>query len=382
MKKKISAMFFVGFILNLYIALPAYINSTFLSEFMSERLVGLVYTFGSVLAVLGLIFWPQVLRKFGNYKLSVINLILGILAVLALALSKDPVIIFIALALSLALGRLLIFNNDIFLENLSTDSETGGIRGLFLSASNFAWVISPMIAAFLLGDDLYSRLYLATAATALPIILIFYSKFRKFRDPVYDNVPFWGTVKELMRKKNVRRVVMINIMLRFFYAWMVIYTPIYLHQHIGFAWSEIGLIFTIMLLPFVLLEIPLGKVADSYLGEKELIISGFLIISISTAYLSFISGSNLLVWAGVLFITRVGASMLEIMSETYFFKKIDGRDSNLLSFFRMTGPLAYIVAPLLATIILSFIDIKYIFLVLGIIMLYGLKYSYNLKDTK
>jgi MFS family permease len=380
-RTQIYSLYAIAFLLNLHIALPAYINSTFLSEFIPEQFVGLVYTLSSVFALIGLIYWPQIIRIFGNYKLSIINLVLGFLAMIALVIFKIPLIIFISLATSLALGRLLIFNNDIFLENLSTDNETGNIRGFFLSASNFAWVISPILAALILGDNQYSRLYLITAILAIPVILIFRSKFRNFKDPQYDKVPFWGTVKEIFARKDIKRVIMINVLLRVFYALMVIYTPIYLHEHIGFEWNEIGLIFTMMLLPFVLLEIPLGRIADQILGEKELLIAGFLIIALSTAYLSFITEANVLVWAIALFLTRVGASILEVMSETYFFKKIDGKDSNLLSFFRMTGPLSYIISPLIATAIIPLIGIQYIFLVLGLVMFLGLKYSYNLKDT-
>jgi MFS family permease len=185
----------------------------------------------------------------------------------------------------------------------------------------------------------------------------------------------------MMNRDGIRKIFLSNIMLRFFYSWMVIYTPIYLHEHIGFSWGEIGLIFSIMLVPFVVLGSPLGKIADKYIGEKELLSLGFVIVAVSTAYLSFVDSSNFLVWALVLLVTRIGASMVDIMSETYFFKKIDGSDSNLLGFFRMTGPIAFIIGPLLATLVLPFVGIKYLFLVLGILMLWGLRYSLTLKDT-
>jgi len=343
--------------------------------------VGLIYTIGSVMAVALLISLPKLLGRFGNFNISLVILFLEILALLALAITANPIFIFISMALTLGLIRVIGFNIDVFLESLSKDESTGSIRGFFLSIANVAWVISPILAAFILGEDNYSRLYFVSAVVAMPVILMFIYKFRDFKDPVYHQVPFLKTLKTMFNRKDIKRVVITNVLLRFFYSWMVIYTPIYLREHVGFEWSEIGIIFTIMLVPFVLLEAPLGKIADKYLGEKELLTLGFLIMAVATAYLSFINGGGLLVWALVLFMTRVGASMVEIMSETYFFKKIDGTDSNILSVFRMTGPVSYIVGPLVATIILSFIGIQYLFLVLGIIMLTGLYYSLALKDT-
>lgn len=381
MKAKITALYLVAFFLNLHIALPTYINSTFLNEFVPERFIGLIYTLSSLISILIFIFIPTILTRFGNFKVAVTILSLEIAAVVSLAITSNPLFIIIAFMGSIALIRIIAFNADIFLESLSTDGETGGIRGFFFSASNIAWVISPVLAGFVLGDNNYARLYTITALVAIPVIIIFFKKFQGFNDPVYNHIPFWKTLKSMTDGDGIRKIFYSNIMLRFFYSWMVIYTPIYLHEYIGFGWNEIGLIFAIMLVPFVILGIPLGKIADKYLGEKELLTLGFIILAISTAYISFVESASLLIWALILFTTRIGASMVDIMSETYFFKKIDGADSNLLGFFRMTGPLAYILGPLLATLILPFVGIKYLFLVLGILMLWGLRYSLTLKDT-
>ena len=381
MKQKITALYLVAFFLSLHIALPAYVNSTFLSNFVAERFIGIIYTIGSILTIIIFAFVPQILTRFGNFKVAVTILGIETLAVVSLAITQNPIFIIIAFIGSISLIRVAAFNSDVFLESLSTDSKTGGIRGFFFSSSNVAWVASPVLAGFILGDDNYTRLYALTALAAIPVIIIFFKKFSNFKDPAYDHFPFWKTLKIMMNRDGIRKIFLSNIMLRFFYSWMVIYTPIYLHEHIGFSWGEIGLIFSIMLVPFVVLGIPLGKIADKYIGEKELLSLGIVIVAVSTAYLSFVDSSNFLVWALVLLVTRIGASMVDIMSETYFFKKIDGSDSNLLGFFRMTGPIAFIIGPLLATLVLPFVGIKYLFLVLGILMLWGLRYSLTLKDT-
>jgi MFS family permease len=171
------------------------------------------------------------------------------------------------------------------------------------------------------------------------------------------------------------------MILRIFYAGMVVYTPIYLHEYIGFAWSEIGVMFTIMLLPFVLLEYPLGKMADSRFGEKEILSAGFICMALFTAILSFVSLPSLILWTALLFMTRIGASAVEIMSETYFFKKIDWGDSNLLSFFRIVDPIAYIITPLVVSVLIYFFDFRWVFLALSVIVLFGLRYSLSIKDT-
>ena len=162
---------------------------------------------------------------------------------------------------------------------------------------------------------------------------------------------------------------------------MVIYTPIYLNKNMNFTWDKIGIIFTIMLLPFVLLQLPLGRLSDK-IGEKKLLKLGFIIIIISTITLTFINSKNILIWGLILFATRVGASIIEVMNESYFFKQITARDANIISFFRNASPTAYIIAPLIATPFLLFFPFKFIFIFLGIIMTLGIYLSFTLKDTK
>jgi MFS family permease len=163
---------------------------------------------------------------------------------------------------------------------------------------------------------------------------------------------------------------------------MIVYTPIYMNKHIGFSWPEIGIIFTIMLVPFILFELPVGELEDDKYGEKEFLTIGFIVMGLSTLFISFITVKSFWMWATILFITRIGASIVEISSDTYFFKKVDDQKTDIISFFRITRPLSFIVAPLLATVILQFIPFQYIFIIIGSIMIIGAHYALALTDTK
>ena len=93
------------------------------------------------------------------------------------------------------------------------------------------------------------------------------------------------------------------------------------------------------------------------------------------------TSKSLAVWALLLFATRVGASAIEVMNETYFFKKVHASDSDIIGFFRNAGPFAYIIGPAIASTLLYFIDYKYLFIILGVIMLFGTRLSLSIKDT-
>jgi len=359
-----------------------YINSSFLNEFLSDKSVGLMYTLGSIVSFFLLIAMPKILSRFGNYKTTLTFTVATAALMFALTYFTHLYIVAPVFILYLALLTLILFNFDVFLEKYSDEDKTGGIRGTFLTITNLAILASPIIAGAILTNGDYWKIYLVGAIFMSGLILLLRLNFRDFEDPKYEQVPFMSTAKEVWGNKSMRSVFAANLLLRFFYAWMTIYTPLYLHEHIGFEWAQIGIIFTIMLIPFVLFEIPAGKLADSKFGEKEMLGLGFLIMAISTASLMFISEPIFWIWALVLFITRIGASMVEIMTETHFFKHVDGTDTHIIGFFRNNRPIAYTIAPLFASVVLYFADFKHLFLILGIVLLFGIYFTVLLKDTR
>ena len=375
-------IYILGFLFALHATLPIYINSSFLSSISIEKFVGIIYSVGSIATILCFFAVPSILRKFGGQRTAIAFILLEFLSMAALAFLKSPALLIFFFIASLVAIAIIGFIIDLFLENVSSDSKTGKVRGIFLTSVNIAWIISPLITSFILTNGDYWKIYMAAAALLLPVIFIVKRNLKNFKNQNYDKTPILKTIKEIWISKDTRNIFMISFLMQFFFAWMVIYTPLYLHNQIGFDWGQIGILFSVMLLPYVLTELPLGKIADDKLGEKEIMSVGFIIMAISTGIISFISNGNFFLWMAILFITRIGASMVEIMSETYFFKKTNVSQMQVVSMFRTTKPLAYIIAPITATILFSFIEFKFIFIVLGFLMFYGLRFSLALKDTK
>ncbi|MEK9168050.1 MAG: MFS transporter [Patescibacteria group bacterium] len=375
-------IFLLGFLFSIHAALPAYITSSFLSEVGSERAVGILYTIGSLLSIVTLLYAPVLLSRFGNYHTMLALSAIEAILLLGLAYFTSFAILATLFAISLPIILLLYFGFDVFIENNSPVNKIGGIRGGYLTVNNLAWLFSPMAVAIILTNGDYWKIYLISAVIMALVALLILGNLKNFKDPAYRRVRFMETFRRIKSHKNLRNIFATNTLLHFFYAWMVIYTPIYLHEHIGLPWSDIGIIFTIMLLPFVLFEFPAGKLADGKWGEKELLNIGIILIAVSTALLSFIAEANVALWALALFITRIGASIVEVMNDTYFFKQINASDADIISFFRNTRPLAYSIAPLIATVVLFVTDYRFLFLTLGAIMLSGLYFSLQLKDTR
>lgn len=381
-KKPLHLIYVMSIFFVLHMVLPVYIISTFLSEYVSENTVGLIYTLGSILTIVGVLLSSRGVRRFGNYR-TILALVLAEVATLTfLVVFRDFIFVLPAILLHLTLATVIAFNLDLFIEQFSSDSETGEVRGTYLSFNNLAWVIAPLLAGFLLTDSDYWKIFLAALIFLIPMLVILIAQFKGFKDPAYTRVRFFTSLSHVWRQSDIRNVFIANLILQTFFAWMVIYIPLYLHEHIGLPFSQIGIILTIMLSAYVILEYPLGRLADSTYGEVELLTGGFLIIGVTTIFLSTTVVSSVLWWGVALFATRIGAAMVEVMSETYFFKKISGADAGDLSIFRMTRPLGYLIAPTIASIFLSFFDLRYLFVLSGVIALSGMYFALKLHDTR
>ncbi len=405
-KKILFSIYLLGFLFSLQAALPNYINSSYLETLMSERFVGIIFALEAVLAIAGFLYMPKVLRKFGNFKVAITLLLVELVSLFSLAVYHNFIVVSFFMICSMIIFTFFTFSFDVFLEGYSTDGSTGKTRGIYLTSLNFAWMLSPIITGLVLSNGDYWKIYLMSFILVIPVFIILIKTLNGFKDSTYIKSNPFSTIAEVWKNKDIFNIFMSGFLLQLFYCWMTIYTPMYLHINLGYSWKQIGLIFFIMLIPFVLIQAPLGRLADKKYGEKEILSIGFIIIAISTVVIYFINSGSValnkvlfslnmggalveitgyvLLWAFMLFMTRVGAAAVEVMCDAYFFKNIDGKNTNLISFYRMARPFAYIIGPLIALALLSIpgFEIKILFLVLGIIMILGLKFGLSIKDTK
>ncbi|MCK9351898.1 MAG: MFS transporter [Candidatus Paceibacterota bacterium] len=378
----LPSVYLATFFLSLHYSIGLYVDSSYLAQFFGDTNINVIYFMGSLATMLALIVAPKFLRRFGNYTMAIMVSILEIVSLLSLALVDSPFLVVIIFVCHVMAVSILSYNLDIFIEHGSENETTGETRGLFLTIMNLAVFFGPISAGFILSDHQFWKIYVISAILILPALFIIARKLSQFCDPEYKDISLTEMFTIAWKNKNIRYISIANFLLQFFYSWMIIYMAIYLSGYMHFKWEEIGLIFGIMLLPFIFLQFPLGEIADRRFGEKEILVIGFLVTAFSTASLSFlVQDTSILIWATILFITRVGAAAIEIMTETYFFKQIEASEMCLISFFRHTRPLSFITGTASASIFLYFFDIQYLFVTLGVIMLSGIYFALQIEDT-
>ena len=380
--RRFTPVFISSFFLSIHYGAILYANSSLLSGIFAPSVVSLLFLLEASCTVLMFLFAPKLIEKFGKRPLLFIFLVLTLLSTPLLVLTTDRLLVAISFIIYASLIPMIYYFLDIFLEEQSKDNRTGEIRGVYLSLFNIGIALGPLVLAMLAEESTLKPVYIAATLLLIPPILLSLFSFRS-KTPKWHNLHHPRTLlpfKLWWRTKNVRRATLARLSLETFFAFMVIYTPIYLHNTLGFDWSVLGIMFTIMLLPFVLLQWPVGELADRFVGEKEFMIIGFLVMGTALCFMPYLA-AQVAIWTAVLFISRVGASIIEVTTESYFFKHVDAGDAGLISIFRLARPISIVLGTVIGTLALSFISFNQIFFVVVVIVFLGLKESLLIRDT-
>ncbi len=366
-------------------ALTLYTSSTYLEQFTSPSMVSLIYAISAAGAITASLLLPRLLRAIGNVLTTLLLMILCTSTLVVVGLAPTPPLTILAFIIFLILNPQIYLNIDVFLETITGKNEqnTGSQRGLLFSIVSLAIFLTSLSLGYIVGDnnDL-SRVYFLGAGVGVVCIMLIIARFRSFYDPPYQTVRVRDMLKDAMRDINVRTVVLAQFLLQFFFAWAVIYIPLYLARELNFSWDTIGVIIAAGLFAFVIFEYPIGLLADKKYGEKEMMAIGFVLLALSSAAISFMASASVLTWMFLMFMSRLGASLVEVTTESYFFKHITGQEINLISLFRLTRPLANLAGALVGSLTLLFLPFNLIFIILAFIMVLGIFSTLVLTDTK
>lgn len=379
----LSLIYTFSFLWSLSIALPLYIQSSYLEQFVSVDVVGLYLTTATAVTLVAILFFPRFITRFGNYPVALV--LVAVLAVASFALSRaySPLTALIFFVAHYLTWNLIVITNDVFLEHVSDADHAGRIRTTFLTIFNLGIMLAPLIMGYLSEGENYRLVYVVSGMLLIPALFLLMAQKRYVRGrQEYNNRSLRELLPVFQENRNIAKIFRVAFVLRVFYSAMVLYMPIYLHQYIGFDWDVLGIMFTVMLLPFVLFELPAGNLADKYWGEQEMMVIGLLVMMACVAAVPFIASANPFLWTAVLFMSRVGAALVESMQDVYFFKIVSRSDMDLLDLFRDIGPATWLVGGLGASLLLAVTSLPMLFLVLALVIFAGLRPALTLVDTK
>lgn len=378
---KVRLINFIALVMGFAQAVLLYIMSTYFKRAFGSENVGVFYFISYCIVLLFLLNFHKIVRIFGKSNAFYFSLLFKLIAI-SFLLILDPGYLGIGfMMVFIIFGNLEWVSLDFILESFSTDRMSGRIRGKHLMIMNTGILFGPFLSTSILERfdffGIFFFLFLLNAGIFVVALLGLRNVNHRFR----QDIQLMDIFKKVICRKNILRIYWISFVLDVFYALLIIYTPIYL-LNLGMSLRELGIILTIMLVPFVIVQYPMGILADKRFGEKEFLIISLFIMGVSSFAVYFIGSSSVFIWSMVLFAGRVGAALVEVLRDSYFFKKIDAQDVDLIDFFRTASSSAYIVSTAMAAIVLAVFSIKAIFVLVGVIVFSALYPAFRLVDNR
>lgn len=380
-KALIKYLYFCTFLLGISSAFILYLESDYFKVAFGSENITPFYILSYGITLVMMLNWHHLVRLVGKKRTFQISLAIKLGLCFFLALLPPSVWSVWLLVLYITFTVISWLDMDILLETCSIDRKTGKIRGLYLTIENAGYLVAPFFSGFLVSQYGFQAAFIVSFFILLAVFMIASAKVKSIDRCPFKNTKLFSLLVKVFSRKNIMKAYYISFLLEFFYALMVIYTPLYLLD-LGFDWFQIGKIFTVMLLPFVLFQYLAGYMADTRLEEKDMITVALFLLSISTIAVYFVNSKSVLVWGIVLFCTRIGASLIEILRDSYFYKRIDQRDVDITDFFRTVRPMAYIIGALIAAPIVYVFHLKLIFIIIGIATLTGIPVSLRLASSR
>jgi MFS family permease len=371
---------------SLHWSMISFINSSFLETIFSPQIISALFITGSLITLISFLFAGSILNRLGAIRTITLFTLAELTALLGIVFLSNPILIILFFATHVALVPFIMFTLDVIMEELIGNNEeaTGSKRGIYLTIAAFMGALSALIMGFLVGAGTpnFTLVYLVSGLLLIPFMALVLHNFSDFRDPPYPQLRVVQNLNSFWHRKDIRNVFSAHLLLQIFFSWTVIYMPLYLATVIGYNWEQIGVIIFVGLLAYVFFEYPTGLVADKYAAEKEIMSVGFLILAVSVASFAFLDASSMILWMIVMFLTRAGASLVEVSTESYFFKQMKGEDVGTIGIYRVAQPLGFIIGPILGGTLLAVLPFSLIFPVLGIVMTFGFFFAMALHDTR
>lgn len=235
----------------------------------------------------------------------------------------------------------ILFNLDKLFEDYTHIQDRGKGRGIYLTMWNTPFIVVPLMLSALSTSTL-ALTYSIAFCLLIPFVILIHSYIQ---NPVDESEPepkrisitekmriFWSDTLD-------RKAFITQACLHLYYGSTGILLPIYLHEYFGFEWGHIGALLAVITTPFILVQIPFGKLEDKNHNEKRMFAWGVIITIAFTIAAILVSPSlgielSYFLLLVFLFISRVGCSLIEISSESLFYKHVTERDEFALLAFR------------------------------------------------
>lgn len=385
-KDKVFALTNIGWlaVTTAIIGLSASFVDTIWAVYMNSfvqniAIVGFISAFLTLVSFLSFFLIIPVLEKSSKSKLFSLTLILFGISYVLFAINKNFYVFIILSAIISILITLRMTCLGIIVRDKSSERQLSRNEGLNYTFLNLSWLIGPLIAGY------FSKKYGFNIIFLLSAIFIFIA-FLFFR---ISNIKDTNTKKKIDENllknfsdffKNRERVLAYILGGGVNLWWVLIYLfiPLFIIENgLGIQW--VGYFLFVVAIPLVLFEYYFAKLAGK-IGFKKIFKIGFF-IPFFLSFLCFFIGNTYLILL-LLALASVGLAMLGATTEAYFFDNLKGKQElRFYSSYNTAIDVNHFVGKIIASLILLFLPLKFIFLLYSLFMLVMFLVSFKVKNV-
>ena len=358
------------------------IASIYLNTFFNNlAIIGMISSVMSFLSFLFYAFSTPIIVRFAEKRVWLISSIIMCSAYIIYSISSNIYLILVLMAILLFSVSLQTQSLGIIVRDITKKSELNKAQGLLYALINVGWLIGPLIAAFIAENSGFKSVFiLCSAFTYIAMI--------RFISIKIDNIPHGteneGSVRDAINAffgyfKDINRVKAYFLKggITLYWSLIYLYMPLFIADKLGLKW--VGIFLFAIALPLVILEYPIGKVADKY-GGRKIIMFGFFVLS----FCSLLAFVFIDIWYAMIFFVfaSFGAAFLEGTTEAYFFTITDQKEEEkYYGPFQTSAKTLGILAKLAAALVLFFFPEHVLYLFISCLMFFMILVAGTIKDN-
>ncbi len=272
---------------------------------------------------------------------------------------------------------------SLFVRDFSNSKDFGEAEGRYFKFQNIGYLIGPLVGGFLASQFGYEIVFILAAAIVLGGFLYFYNHHVIKESAAIINmkrvstVKFFENIKNYFSDPNRTKAYVMSFSLMGWFMVKRLYLPLYVVAS-GYLSSVTGIVFSLAIIPFILLEEKIGKYADAK-GIRIPISSGFFIIA-GGLLLTFISPFPILNFI-IIILSNIGAAFIEPIQEYYLLKNTPKeQEEDFYGIYSTSTTVSSFFTPIIGALVLSVLPFKFIFLVFAVLIaVAGLYFRSSLK---
>ena len=330
----------------------------FFSENTASMAVGIYAAIYALFACVIGVFSTEILHWFTKTKLLYITMATLGACYAMMSFSVKPVT-FISLDY-VSQAALTLFNIllPLFISDFSKGIGMEKLNARFHLWGNIGALVAPVFAMYVVSNFAgnYRMPFLAAGMIYFSGLLFFKHFGIVQQDKVIKRVSMRKTVrvlrigmKSFFKRKGMLRAYMVNFGFYALRSMRLLYVPIVVIEN-GFSNETLGIMLSIGILPYIIIEYFIGKWIKKY-GVKIWLTLGFVLFALFSIMATFMSGNWLLV---IFVLWQIPGAFMEASHDLLFFNDMPRKDQGrFYGIFRTSVNFPHVIAPILGAICIA-----------------------------